>query len=52
MWVCPKCGNVIKLAAKEEAAEDHRISEGNPEGTYQKKEAAKADGGSSVRKGI
>ena len=44
--------NVIKLAAKEEAAEDHRISEGNPEGTYPKKEAAKADGGSSVRKGI
>ena len=44
--------NVIKLAAKEEAAEDHRISEGTPKGTYPKKEAAKADGGSSVRKGI
>ena len=44
--------NVIKLAAKEEAAEGHRIPKEIQKGTYQKKEAAKADGGSSVRKGI
>ena len=47
----PIMSNVIKLAAKEEAAEGHRLPKEIQKELIRKK-AAKADGGSSVRKRI